>query len=237
MQRQFWVTLILLALILLVFQRYDIDAFVQNYFYAPSASNASPHWLVSEENRPLEFVFHELLKVPIYLVGIVSLLALAASFFTARLVVLRPRLMVVLLSVIVVPLCISVAKHMTNIYCPSQLAMYGGLYPHVMTFDAYPADFIQVKHGKCYPAAHASAGFALMSLCFLFATRRRQILAWLSGMTLGWIMGVYQMLKGAHFLSHTLVTMCCSWLLILLCYAVVNQIYRGRLCAKSSHRE
>jgi hypothetical protein len=31
----------------------------------------------------------------------------------------------------------------------------------------------------------------------------------------GWAMGFYQMLKGAHFLSHTFVTMSIAWIWIL----------------------
>jgi membrane-associated PAP2 superfamily phosphatase len=36
------------------------------------------------------------------------------------------------------------------------------------------------------------------------------------GLTAGTVMGVYQMLKGAHYLSHTLVTALVCWLIFLL---------------------
>jgi len=119
------------------------------------------------------------------------------------------------------------AKHATNIYCPAQLDIYGWRYPHVKTFDPYPEGFTPLSRGLCYPAAHASAGFALMSLFFLFTRRKHKLAGLAAGFTLGWVMGGYQMLKGAHFLSHTLVTMCASWLIILLCYAVVKKTMRG----------
>jgi membrane-associated PAP2 superfamily phosphatase len=35
------------------------------------------------------------------------------------------------------------------------------------------------------------------------------------GLAAGWSVGIYQMLKGAHYLSHTVVTMIVAWLLIL----------------------
>ena len=33
-------------------------------------------------------------------------------------------------------------------------------------------------------------------------------------MTAGWVMGIYQMLKGAHFLSHTIVTMLIALIIV-----------------------
>jgi membrane-associated PAP2 superfamily phosphatase len=35
------------------------------------------------------------------------------------------------------------------------------------------------------------------------------------GMATGWIVGIYQMLKGVHYLSHTITTMFLVWTIIL----------------------
>lgn len=225
--RQLFATFIFLASVLVIFQLYEIDILLQNYFYDAAAASGA-RWAVDAGNKDQALIFHKLLKLPLVSTGSAVFALLVYSFSTGRLAHLRPGLMVVFLSVLIVPLIISSAKYATNIYCPSQLMMYGGKYPHIRTFDAYPADFIQAVRGRCYPAAHASAGFALMSLYFLFTRRSYKIAGLLAGFTLGWIMGLYQMLKGAHFLSHTLVTMCCSWLIILLCHVVVSKIDRSK---------
>jgi membrane-associated PAP2 superfamily phosphatase len=36
------------------------------------------------------------------------------------------------------------------------------------------------------------------------------------GLAAGWIVGIYQMLKGVHYLSHTIVTMFLAWMIILI---------------------
>ncbi len=53
-----------------------------------------------------------------------------------------------------------------------------------------------------------------MGLGLLFNTRRGRWLGFAAGMACGWTMGIYQMLKGAHFLSHTVTTMLLAILII-----------------------
>ncbi|MBF0126131.1 MAG: phosphatase PAP2 family protein [Magnetococcales bacterium] len=81
-------------------------------------------------------------------------------------------------------------------------------------FSSYPVDFKPERPGKCFPAGHPSGGFAFMMLFFVFQSRRAKILGLLLGLTLGWVLGIYQMLKGAHFFSHVLVSMVVAWIII-----------------------
>lgn len=37
----------------------------------------------------------------------------------------------------------------------------------------------------------------------------------MTGLTLGWIAGSYQILRGEHFISHTIVAMFIAWIIIL----------------------
>ena len=55
-----------------------------------------------------------------------------------------------------------------------------------------------------------------MALYFVFKGRRAKRAGLLFGLTLGWGLGVFQMLRGEHFLSHTIVSMLASWLVILI---------------------
>ena len=127
-----------------------------------------------------------------------------------------------LLSLIIIPLCIGSLKAVTNTPCPKNIEFFGGNYPNIQLFDSYPQDFIQESNIKCWPAGHASGGFALMSLFFLFKKRKNKIAALLGAIVIGWSMGTYKMLIGDHFLSHTIVTMIISWLIIVILVKIVN---------------
>ncbi|MEI3479028.1 MAG: phosphatase PAP2 family protein [Bilophila sp.] len=81
------------------------------------------------------------------------------------------------------------------------------------------------SRGKCFPAGHASGGFALMMLFFAFPRRLR----WFGlalGLAAGWWMGLYQMLRGQHFLSHTLFTMIGAWMIIVLIAVILPEAER-----------
>ena len=73
--------------------------------------------------------------------------------------------------------------------------------------------------GHCFPAGHATAGFAFIGGYFAFrdeapALARR----WLGGaMLAGFTFGIGQQLRGAHFMSHTLWT---AWLCAAIAWAL-----------------
>ena len=75
---------------------------------------------------------------------------------------------------------------------------------------------MQKSKVKCWPAGHASGGFALMALFFLFKTPKNQKRALIGALIIGWSIGTYKMLLGDHFISHTIITMILSWLIILI---------------------
>jgi membrane-associated PAP2 superfamily phosphatase len=116
-----------------------------------------------------------------------------------------------------VPLILAGAKKYTNVYCPAQLSYYCGNKPYVKILSSYPADFDRGANakGRCFPAGHASGGFALMALFFCFKRKKYRLAGLGAGLCAGWAMGLYQILRGEHFLSHTLVTMLGAWLIIL----------------------
>lgn len=124
-------------------------------------------------------------------------------------------MLILLLSIVFVPLVVAGAKYFTNVYCPYQLNIYNGLYPFVRIIDNYPESFVQPKPGRCFPAGHATTGFAFMALYFVFDSRRGKILGLLAGILLGLAAGFYQMLRGQHFLSHTLFSMIASFAVII----------------------
>jgi membrane-associated PAP2 superfamily phosphatase len=113
----------------------------------------------------------------------------------------------------IVPASIAVLKSRSDIYTPHSLVRYQGEKPYHHLFEPLPPGW-PPNQGHAFPAGHASGGFALMSLLHLFRKRRQRWAGLGVGLVCGWTMGVYQMVKGAHFLSHTVVTMLIAWLLI-----------------------
>ena len=89
--------------------------------------------------------------------------------------------------------------------------------------------FVQKSKIKCWPAGHASGGFALLSLFFLFKTEKNRKKSIVFALIVGWSMGLYKMFVGDHFLSHTIITMVLSWLLILLIVKIIEKFERYKL--------
>ena len=128
----------------------------------------------------------------------------------------KKGLIVVLISAFIVPLSIGSLKAVSNMPCPKNIEIFGGEYPNIKLFESYPSDFIQENKVKCWPAGHASGGFTLLSLFFLLKKKSNKILVVSFSFILAWSMGLYKMLIGDHFLSHTIITMIIAWLEILL---------------------
>ena len=76
--------------------------------------------------------------------------------------------------------------------------------------------------GHCFPGGHASSGFALLVGYFIYRTTRpkRAYFFILAALILGFTMGWGQMMRGAHFLSHTLWTGWIIWGLNVMAYAL-----------------
>ena len=105
---------------------------------------------------------------------------------------------------------VSTAKHFSHTSCPWELTSFGGNIPYVPHWVLGLADG---GGGRCFPAGHASTGFAFLG--GFFALRRQHpVLArqWLVGaLTAGFALGLAQQVRGAHFMSHTLWTAWLCW--------------------------
>lgn len=210
--KQIIITAILLIAVIALFQFTNLDIFVQNFFYNFETKN----WLINKDEPILKFFFYD---------GIKNLLILFAMAILFSLLFLRKKsfvqeykkgLIIVLLAAIFVPVIIGSLKAITNTPCPCNIVNFNGKYPDIKVFDSYPKDFIQTSKAKCWPAGHASGGFALMALFFLFKTPINQKRALITALVIAWSMGTYKMLLGDHFLSHTIITMIMAWLIILI---------------------
>lgn len=98
--------------------------------------------------------------------------------------------------------------------CPWSLAEFGGVARYV---SHWQWGMVDGGEGHCFPSGHASSAFALIGGVYaLRATHPRAARWWglgvvLVGLALGWV----QMMRGAHYLSHTLWTAWVCWALTL----------------------
>jgi membrane-associated PAP2 superfamily phosphatase len=218
MTRQIYLTVIVLTVSFLIFEFSQIDLLVQDQFF--DFSNTS--WLIDRHNPLIKFLFYDGIKV-CYILFVMTLLVTLIGFGRRRKIAPHTRaLIIVLASTIVIPVTVNMLKASTNVACPRELTRSGGTYPYVSVMQAYPGSFIQQKSARCFPAGHASGGFALLSLCLLFNTPRARALAIGAGLGIGWTLGLYKMAIGDHFLGHTVITMLLAWLIILMLNRVIG---------------
>lgn len=218
--------LVALAAALALFELTNLDLRVQDHFYDFGAGR----WIV-DGNAPVgRLVFYNGPKGLIFAVGALLLvLALGPARWRKALRCGRRALWVAVLTLGSVPALVGWGKATTNVFCPSEIRRYGGDVPYVRVFESYPAGDRPARRGRGFPAGHASGGFALIGLLWLRGTRRWRFGVLALALGAGWWMGGYQMLKGAHYLSHTVVTMLLAgvitlaWGLLLLRRAEENQ--------------
>lgn len=123
------------------------------------------------------------------------------------------------MSVLVATTLVAWFKTWSNMDCPWDLLRYGGQRPYVELLHLRP---IGLARGACFPAGHASAGYAWMALYFFFLMTRPQW-RWRglgAGVAAGLLFGISQQLRGAHFISHDLWTAIICWATALVLYLV-----------------
>ena len=211
--RPLWITVGLLAGVLALFEFTNLDLALQDHFF----NFETRRWLVDEKAPLGRLVFYNGPKALVWVFGLTALiLAAGPARWRERWQLNRRGLWLGVLVIATVPALAGLGKKYTNVFCPSEIRRYGGDMAYAKLCEPHPADDPPGRRGGCFPAGHASGGFALMGLLAVRAARRWRNGMLALGLGLGWWMGLYQMLKGAHYLSHTLTTMLVAWLVVLL---------------------
>jgi membrane-associated PAP2 superfamily phosphatase len=147
-------------------------------------------------------------------VAVAALAAWAASFKVTPLAPWRREALYVFVAIAVSTALVGILKVLTNVDCPWDLTGFGGDRPYVALFADRP-DYL--PRAQCFPGAHSSSGFAMMSLFFALRGRRRRAAYWALalGMTVGVAFSVGQQARGAHFLTHDLASAALVWWVLL----------------------
>lgn len=195
------------AFLLAVYSEYvGLDLWLSRHFYDQGLGvwPYRRHWL-------MEDLLHRGGRNLVVVMAIVLFLLFIGSFFRAGLQPYRKDLAFVLVAGLSGPAIVGLFKTMTHIYSPWDLQIFGGKQPYIRIFDHVP---VNAPVGHAFPAAHASGGFAWFSV--FFALRRRAVpwyrLSLILPLALGLLFGFAQQVRGAHFLSHDLVSLGACWI-------------------------
>ena len=207
--RALLMTGLLLVLTFVVFETTSLDLLVQDRFYDPVRG-----WCIDRDARLPKLVFYDGPKVLIGVIGAFLLLCVAVpASRAAKLPFSRREALFLLVCIGLIPLTAGVLKKTTGVFGPWKISRYGGEQPYRTLFESMPHVPGRAR-GRGFPAAHCSGAFALMGLYFVGKGRRARWAGLTCGLAAGWAVGIYQMLKGVHYLSHTVVTMILAWLLV-----------------------
>lgn len=196
-----------LALAFLAWEAADGDSWLASWAGDLSGFSLRDHWLLST-------VMHSGARWLAWGLALTLCLAVWWPIGVIKRLALSRRLQLaggVLLTVLLVALL----KSFNPASCPWDLARFGGVAQPVSHWLWWLAP--AGGGGHCFPAGHASAGFAFIGGYFVFR-EQSPVLArrWLAAaLAAGLLLGLGQQWRGAHFMSHTLwsgwLCWCLAW--------------------------
>lgn len=205
MSNRWWrhlrVSFLSLALTLTLFTWTNLDLQVQSLLFQHG------HWLWSKTEPVARLFFYQGPKLALQSLFVILILLLCCRPWSQKIKRHTRKIALLALSLALVPLSVNGLKASTHMACPYQLAPYGGDLPYVDLFTSNTSQSTSEATLRCFPAGHASGGFALLALMFVFDSHRGKQCGLALALTLGWLMALYKMAIGDHFLSHTLVSM------------------------------
>ena len=179
-----------------------VDFWFQSFFWNGKS------WLIPHDNILGKILAYDgpkalIILFAVYLLIIILLPKLAPRWMNRR------QAIYVFVSMAVISVTSTQLRAMTNMATPLELTNYGGAFPHLLLFQSKPVGY----PCHAFPAGHASGGLALISLYWAWFNQPYRKLGLWIGLGLGGFMGLYQIARGEHMLSHTLATLGIAWLL------------------------
>jgi membrane-associated PAP2 superfamily phosphatase len=201
-----------------------LDNYWQTFLYTDG------HWLIDADEPVFKFFFYNLPKVFCIVAGVSSLVLLLLVYFRKLDLPEHKKigLLTFFIMIAVFPAFIGFLKDVIRQPCPRDLVLFGGSYAGGL-WDYF------INHGdvRCFPGGHASAPFSCVALVYMF--REQSLRRWfmLIALPLAFLIGFYQMAKGAHFVSDTLFTAAFAWIFISFIHGRVKKIHWSKMPKKS----
>ncbi|MEP7301703.1 MAG: phosphatase PAP2 family protein [Caldimonas sp.] len=194
---------------LLAFAAWDasgLDLPVTRWFASPSGFALSDHWLFAG-------VLHSGARGVAWAVALLLVLNVWRPLPFARILMRGDRLWwlaTTLACIVLIPLL----KRVSLTSCPSSLAEFGGVAGYVSHWAFGVADG---GPGRCFPAGHATAAFGFLPGYFALRRAAPRAARWwlLVTVVAGALLAGVQVVRGAHFISHSLWTAWWCWALTL----------------------
>ena len=184
-------------------------------------------WSGSAAGFPLEsnWFWRGVLHVPMrnmgWLLELSLLVAIFRPFGALRELPVERRVQLALTPLIAL-IAMSGIKVHSQTSCPWDLKEFGGMAIYLSHWAWGVKDG---GSGGCFPAGHASTGFAFVGGFFAFRLARPAIARrWLVvALLAGLVLGIAQQVRGAHYMSHTLWTAWLCWAAAVAVEGVVSQ--------------
>jgi membrane-associated PAP2 superfamily phosphatase len=210
---RFWLkhlipALIFVLLMLLVYPHTQLDTRISDLFF-----DGQLYQFELKKDPVLAGLMHIWLKWLMVVIASASLLLALLSCRLTSLKAYRLSLLWVFAGMVISTAVVSIFKHYSQHDCPLALTLYGGSFP---LFDLFTSPPTGAEAGRCSPAG----GFALMAFyfAFIYIKPRFSVLMLWVGLLMGLLMGLAQMMRGAHFLSHVLWSGWVVWMTLLTLY-------------------
>lgn len=216
----FWLGISILAvsLVMQVYPFFDYE--IGDLFY----NEVDKTWIIQES----QFIRLALYTIPKVLIALTSLTLVYFYSKNKNDPLKTKKIFGFLFCLIFIPAFISLIKSKTNIHCPSDLSDYNGRVPFrsLIDFESYKSILNRYGNGNCFPGGHASGGYAFIASYFVLDDLYKK-----SGIVIGFLLGtymaIYQMMKGAHFLSHSLFTIGFSITIITIVSRLITYKHRN----------
>ena len=214
------VPLCFLVIFMALFEFTPLDPMVSSWFF-DADTNSWPF----RDNFFVEDVLHKGAKYLAILVGLWALTVFLLSFKKISLRPLRRKVLYLFLAMALSSGIIGALKYASKTHCPWDLDLYGGKEHYIHLLKPFPEGACP---GKCFPGGHASCGFCFFALYFIFkeSSRRRGVVGLWIGFLAGNTVGLAQVARGAHFLSHHLWTGVLVWFV---CLGLYHYGFSGNL--------
>lgn len=189
-------------LILAAWDLSRLDLWMAQWFGTSKGFALEAHWLWRD-------ALHDRIRHLPWLLELALLVSIGLPFGNLK-KISRARRAQLGLTTLAALLVVSSIKTWSNTSCPWDLQQFGGVANYISHWAWGVKDG---GNGGCFPAGHASAGFAFIGGFFAFRhSLPKSAWRWFAGaMGVGLLLGIAQQVRGAHYMSHTLWTAWFCW--------------------------
>lgn len=220
----FLMPLVALIVIAIVITVADLDRTVADYFYLLQG-----HSWAWKDTWIAEVLFHRGARALSLILALVLLASAIASYFSRWLGVHKKPLFYLFFATSGSSFLINFFKSSLAVSCPWEFERYGGnlIYSNVV-------EQLFLRNGsECFPAGHASAGYAWISCYFfgLYYQSKWRKAGLIAPLLAGLVLGFVQQIRGAHFISHDVFTLALCWFFSLGLFCVLLKFTSEKLAA------